>query len=284
MGKGPNLAQVIADKKLNEKAIDDDITARVALMKNSDVEAKAYINLNTDGIILGADNGSPEIVFTNNKYHCKFSDEYSLGALDSIIDGIINTAKDGFKVYATEGADLDAVQNLVADIGGLIKAGLALASNNSTTTQELAITFSQFMVGKKSFAVYNAINSYNMGADNAWGNKQLIVIAQITMIARVKTDPNLQLEEMYNGDLQFLIDLKDQYHKAANVKNRPKLSDYTDSDKFDKAIKEFNDTLAYVIGQINIANDAIGKDREALAGRKLSNDSIVKKREAFASL
>lgn len=204
MGHGPSLRDAIKAKADAEKALQEEITRVRATMKNSESEALEYINGHTNGVIISDKTKVSEIMFSNNDSYSKFKEEYSLKALDGVIDGVINTAKDGMEVAATEGDNPKAVLGLITSIGGLIKSSIALASSSSTTTTKLAVTFSQFNVGDKDFAVYNAVNSGEVKADNAWGDKEITLVAQTTIIARVNPDPNLTYADMLQDDLNAL--------------------------------------------------------------------------------
>ena len=225
MGHGPSLQDAIKAKAAAEKALNAEI-ARVRLtMKNSESEAMEYINGHTNGVIISDKTKAPEITFSNNNSYSKFKQEYSLKALDVVIDGVIDTAKKGMKVAATEGDDPEAVLGLIGSIGGLIKSSLALASSSSTTTTKLTVTFSQFSVGDKNFAVYNAVNSGEVKADNAWGNKEITLVAQTTIIARVNPDPNLTYADMLQDDLNYL----EQFHKSYLEEEMDAIKNHTDN-------------------------------------------------------
>ncbi|MDB0037810.1 hypothetical protein N9F08_00445 [bacterium] len=201
MGYGPSLRDEIKAKAAAEEALEVAIKKVRATMNNEEAQALAYINNHTNGVIISDDTRKPEITFTNNESYSKFKQEYSLKALALVIDGVIEVAKNGMKAAATEGDDPKAVIGLIGSIGGLIKSGLALASSSSTATTKLAVTFSQFSIGDKNFAVYNAINSGEVKAENAWGNKEITLVAQTTVIARVEPDPNLTYADMLQDDL-----------------------------------------------------------------------------------
>jgi hypothetical protein len=252
MGHGPSLQDAIKAKAAAEKALEAEINRVRLTMENSENQALQYINDHTNGVIISDKTKKPEITFTNDNSYSKFKQEYSLKALDVVIDGVIDTAKDSMKVAATEGDDPDAVIGLIGSIGGLIKSSLALASSSSTTTTKLTVTFSQFSVGDKNFAVYNAVNSGEVKADNAWGNKEITLVAQTTIIARVNPDPNLTYADMLQDDLNALEAFNHSLIEAEmdSIKNHTKNTD----------------DLKLIKGFINDTEVDIKKYREKLYG------------------
>ena len=261
MGHGPSLQKEIKAKADAEKALEAEIKRVRATMKNDEAEALAYINKHTNGVVKSKDTGEPETMFSNNQSYSKFKQEYSLKALDTVIDGVIDTAKDGMKVAATEGDDPDAVLDLVGSIGGLIKSSLALASSSSTTTTKLSVTFSQFSIGDKNFAVYNAVNSGEVKADNAWGNKEITLVAQTSMVVRVMPDPNLTYADMLQDDLNYL----EQFHKSYLEEEMDSIKNHTDN----------KDDLKMIKGMIEDTEKDIKKYREKLYGDSLKASNLI---------
>jgi len=255
---GPSLQQAINDKSADEQALQAEINRVRNTMDNTEDMAIDYLNNHTNGLIKGQDSGKYEIMFASKESYTKYSEDYSLDALDNVIDKTIDTAKAGMKVAASDGADPAAVLDLVGSIGGLIKVGLALAASSSTTTTKLSVTFSQFSVGDKDFAVYNAVNSGVVKANNAWGNKEITLVAQITMLGRVKADANLTEQEAYQNDLNTLLKLE----KARN------------QEMLDAVTKGIDNSAALKVvqGYINDARKNIKNDRNALAGKDLTKN------------
>lgn len=251
MGHGPSLTTAIQDKSVDEDALETEIAKVRKTLANTEELAISYINDHTDGIVIAKDSGKPEILFTNNDSYIKYSEDYKLDSLDGVIDGIIDTAKDSMKVAATDGIDPKAVLDLVGSIGELIKSSLALAASSSTTSTKLTVTFSQFSVGDKDYAAYNAVNSGVVKANNAWGNKEITLVAQITVLARVKADANLTKEDMLQDDLNTLEEL---------VKARNKQEVESVSKGIDNA-----DALDRVQRMIDRASENIKRDRAALS-------------------
>ncbi|WP_440874951.1 hypothetical protein [Thalassotalea sp. PLHSN55] len=250
MGHGPSLRKAIQDKADAEKALQAEIDRVRATLDNSEQVAFDYIDGHTNGIILARDTQKPEIMFENNDSYTKFSEEYSLSALDQVIDGVVDTAKNAMEVAATDGDDPKAVLDLVGSIGGLIKSGLALAASSSTTSTKLTVTFSQFSVGDKNFAVYNAVNSGVVKAKNAWGNKEITLVAQTTVLAQVKADPNLTAEIMLQDDLNTVA-------RLVKARNKEMI------DAVEKGIDN-SAALAVVEKMIDEAEENIKKDRDNL--------------------
>ena len=251
MGHSPKVKDAVGDKAEAEKELKAEIDRVRATLNNSEKEAIDYINSHTNGVIISADTKAPEIMFTNADSYSKFKEEYSLKALDGVIDGVIDSAKKGMEVAATGGDDPQAVVDLIGSVGGLIKSGLALASSSSSTTTDISVTFSQFSIGDKNFAVYNGINSGVVNASNVWGNKEITLIAQTSIIARVEPDPNLTYAEMLQDDLnalkEFHEDLLDQEREAIKSHNKDYAADLqmikdilkdteTDIDKYRKKL------------------------------------------------
>lgn len=260
MGNGPDLQQAIKDKSVDEQALQAEIDRVRNTMNNTEDMAIDYINSHTDGVIMAADSNSPEITFINNQSYTKFSEEYSLAALDAVIDQTIETAKDGMKVAASEGSDPGAVLALVGSIGGLIKSGLALAASSSTTTTKLTVTFSQFNVEDKDYAVYSAVNSGVVKGSDAWGMKDLTLVAQVTIVARVKADPNLTYQEKLQADLNQITEL----NKLYNSEVKDSLIKGTPNDKALKRVKRY----------IDAAEAEVQRDRERL---QASNEKAKQK-------
>lgn len=272
MGHGPSLKQAILDKKVNAEALESEVKRVQGTMKNTEAQGLAYINNNTDGVILGADSKKPEIVFSNNQAYSKYSEEYSLASLNSVVDGVVDTAQKTMSVIATDGSDPKAITNLMGSIGGLIKAGLALAASSSTTSTDLSVTFSQFTVvsngtssklgTSSTYAMYNAINSAQVAASNAWGNKALTIVNQFTVVAHVKTDPNLTYDKMLATDLAHLLSLEEIYDALS-----------------EKALEDGTDNLAslqFAKQLIADARESIKADRTALGEANLKALAALK--------
>lgn len=259
MGHGPSLSAAINEKKVNEQALQAEIERVRVTLNNTEDMAINYLNDHTDGVIKAADTGKDEIRFTNNSSYTKYSEEYNLDALDKVIDAVIDTAQKTMTADADSSDNPQAVLDLVGSIGGLVKSGLALAASSSTTTTKLSVTFSQFSVGDKNFAVYNAVNSGIVKASNAWGNKDITLVAQITVLARVKADPNLTQEEAYQDDLNTLL-------KLEKLRNKEMLDAITKGIDNTSVIKQVEDFITQTRANIT-------KDRSALAGKNLSEVS-----------
>lgn len=244
-----SLQEAIDEKKINEEALLAEIERVKSNLKNTEQNALDYINAHTNGIIIAEETGKPEIFISNNKAFSKYSEDFSLDALDEAVDKIVDTAKDSIKVGMTEGTNPEDITNLIGSIGGVIKAGLALAATSSSTTTDIETTFCQFNVGGKNYAVYNGINSGKTTSSNAWENKTITVLSQYTIMARVKADVNLSNEENLQNDLNHLTKLKSRLNKMEED------SMFSDEDKdFTKANKFIEE-----------AEKNITRDREKIA-------------------
>ncbi len=235
MGHSPKVKDKINDKADAQKALEAEIERVRATLNNGETQAIDYINNHTNGVILSQKDGKPETLFANLDSYSKFKEEYSLDALNDVIDGVIQTAKDGMKVAATEGENPEAVMGLVGSVGGLIKSSLSLAASSSTTSTKLTVTFSQFSIGDKNFAVYNAVNSGQVKANNVWGDKDITLVAQTSMIVRVNPDPNLTYADMLQDDLNALKAFNKELIKA----EMDAIKNHTDNKDDLKMIKGF---------------------------------------------
>ena len=213
MCTSPSVQDAVKDSAEAQKALNAAINSSLQSLNNTEQNVIDYINNHTNGIILSADTKKPEIILTNTLNYTKYSEDYSLDALDKSIDGIIATAKDSIKVAATDGADQAAVLDLVGSIGDIIKSGLSLASTSSNTTTKLSYVFSQFSSDSKDYAVCTAFNSGTVNANNAWGNKQITIIAESSVVARINADPNLTDQEILQNDLDTLATLSKALNK-----------------------------------------------------------------------
>jgi hypothetical protein len=254
MCHGPSLQDTINKQAEAEQALQAEITRLLATMGNSEAEAIAYINLHSNGIVV-ADNKSPEIVYSTSDSYTKFSDDYSIDALDKVVDASITTAQDAVKTYTSSGDSNASAVALVGSLGGLVKSGLALAASNSETDTKLSVTFSQFSVGDLNFAMYNAINSGIVSASNHWGNKQITLVAQCSVLARVNADTSLTAQEALQDDLNTLLTLE-------------KMRNESEIEAVEKGTPN-SAALAEVGTMITEATTNITKDRSALAGKTL---------------
>ncbi len=202
MGHGPSLSEAIKDKQKAEDAVNQAVAKATAGLKNTETQAVAYINSHTPGII---ETGTS----TYNSYS-KFSEDYSLGVLDGIINGLVKTATD----YVNPLNEATKVADMMKDIGGVMESVLALFAASSNTTSTLQITFNHILSGDKNYAVYYAANSTIVHASNVWGNKEITVVANAFLLAQVKVNPEVTYAKIYQEDLDTLDTLNQQYDAA----------------------------------------------------------------------
>ena len=230
--------------------MDTAIEAALSSLNNNENNVLEYINAHTNGIVFAADTKAPETVVVDAQKYTKFSEDYSLDALDKNIDAIIRTSKDSIKVALSDATDVPDVMNLVDSVGDMIKSGLSLAATSSNTTTKLSYIFSQFSSDSKDFAVCTSYNSGTVNASNAWGNKQITVISEVTVIARINADPNLTAQEILQNDLDTLVNLSKQLNKQ----------------RIDAATKNLDNdaSLVRIKNLIDNTNNDIKKARKAI--------------------
>lgn len=243
MCNSPSVQQAVNDSAEASKALNDAIQAALTSLNNSEQTVLDYINAHTNGIILAADTNAPETVVVDAKNYTKFSEDYSLDALDKSIDTIIDASKNSIKLALSDGADVPDVMNLVGSVGDMIKSGLSLAATSSNTTTKLSYIFSQFSSDSKDFAVCTSFNSGTVNASNAWGNKQITVISDVTVVARIKADPNLTAQEILQNDLDTLVILSKQLNKQRIEAATKNLDNDASLDKIEKLIDNTNNDI-----------------------------------------
>ena len=202
----PNIDDKLKDDKAARDAVQKASNAAMEKLNNTIEQGKEFINNETKGIV--------EVMSENSLYYSKFSEDFSLDALDGIIDSTINVVADGVKVAATEGADPELAAETAKDVGELVKGMLSLAATSSTTQSKAEIIFSTIVSGEDNFAVYYACSSTSVDADNAWGHKDIIVISNTYVVARVNPNPDITRAQMLQKDLDTLRKLNDKYDDA----------------------------------------------------------------------
>lgn len=201
----PNIQAALADNQAALDAVKKAIADAEKRLNNDVAKGMAYINKNTKGII--------QLLPSNSISYSKFSEDFSLAALDKIIDSTIKTAVDAIKIGAGNDSPDLAVQS-AQDVGSLVKGLLSLAASSSSTEENLQVTFSYIIAGKRNFAVYYAYNSATVDAQNAWGHKNVTVIANTYVVALVNPNPDITRAEMLQRDLDTLNKLNDKYDDA----------------------------------------------------------------------
>jgi hypothetical protein len=106
-----------------------------------------------------------------------------------------------------------AVQS-ATDIGSLVKGMLGLAASSSSTEENLQVTFSYIIAGHNNYAVYYAYNSATVAAQNAWGNKNITVIANTYYVTQVRPNPAITRAQNLQKDLDSWRRLNDKYEDA----------------------------------------------------------------------
>ncbi len=212
MGHGPNLNDAVKKSEEAKNAVEAAITKAEATLKNTEQKAKDYINSHTKGII--------EIEATNNNSYTKYSDEYSLEILDGIVDGLIKGAQD----FLNPTSEATKASEMAGDVGSVVKSTLALFATSSSTNQELQVVFNHIIKEDENYTVYYATNSMNVNASKAWGNKELTVVSNMYLFAKVKPNPEVTHAKILQEDLDTLATLNEQYDKAIiNASNQDEL-------------------------------------------------------------
>lgn len=202
MGKGPNLKKAMATSADAEKDVNDSIKQAEKELENTEAKATDYINKHTKGII--------EIAASNNESHSKFSDEYSLEMLDKVVDGISKTAQN---LVAPKDNSTKAIE-AIGDVGEVVKSTLALFSTSSSTNKEVQVIFTHIISGDENFAVYFACNSMSAKGKNSFGNKEITVVANMYILARVNPNKEITRAKILQHDLDTLEQLNIQFDDA----------------------------------------------------------------------
>jgi len=201
----PNITTALKDNKDAIDAVNKACEAAAATLMNSVDLGETYINNNTKGIV--------QTLRSNSLWYSKFSEDFSLQALDKIIDDTVNLAVDAIKAEAGNDSP-DLAAKAAQDIGALVKGVLSLAACSSSTEQNLQVTFSYIVAGKNNFAVYYAYNSTTVDAKNVWGSKDINVIANTYIVAQVNPNPDITRAQILQKDLDTLYALNDKYDDA----------------------------------------------------------------------
>jgi len=204
MGKGPNLQEKIKENSINVTALDAAVSAKEAKLDNSYDKGIAFINANTKGIIDGG------VITSNVNSYSKYSDSYSLDVLTPIIDGTVKFAVD----YLEGGEEGLNASKMAGDVGTVVKGILSLFASSSTTDESVKQIFAQFRKGEDNYAIYYASNSGSINADNAWGNKSLIVVTNIYIFAQVNENKDITQAEVRQHILDNLKKAKETFSDA----------------------------------------------------------------------
>lgn len=204
MGHGPSLKKAIGDNEEAREAVEKAIQEAEKRLNNTRDEAIAFINKNTNGIIK---NG---VLASNPNTYSKFSETYSLNALDGIIDGAIKFAKD----YLDPGKVETKAAEMAGDIGSVVKSTLALFATSSSANQKLQVVFNQFRSGNDNYAIYYACNSMAVKAKNAWGSKEIMVVTNMYVFAQVNPNPDITHQEVIQADLDAIRAANIEYDNA----------------------------------------------------------------------
>jgi|694.fasta_scaffold99226_3 hypothetical protein len=207
MGHSPSLQDTINKSEDAKKAVQQAVANAVTALKNDKVAAETYINSNSKGIV--------KVVSEIFASYSKFSDEYNLKGVDASVDAITKTATDYFGQAHKDDKDIIP---FVEDLGGLVKTTLALAATSSSTSTSVSYVFNQFRSGLDNYATYYACNSMTVSAQNVWGNKDIIVVANAYILAQVQPDPEIERVESLQNALDDLEKAENRYNDAlANV-------------------------------------------------------------------
>ena len=201
----PNIEDALKDNQAAIDAVTKASDSAAASLKNDVESGKTYINSNTKGIV--------QVLDSNSLWYSKFSEDFSLEALDGIIDSTVKVAVDAIKLEAGDDSP-DVAEQSAEDIGALVKGVLSLAASSSSTEENLQVTFSYIIAGDNNFAVYYAYNSITVDAQNVWGSKDITVIANTYVVAQVNPNPDITRAQMLQKDLDTLKKLNDAYDDA----------------------------------------------------------------------
>jgi hypothetical protein len=201
----PNIKSALADNQKAIEAVNEACNAAFKTLANDVTKAEAYINANSKGIV--------QVIDQNSLWYSKFSEDFSLDALDKIIDSTIATVVDAIKIQAGNDSP-DLAAQTAQDVGNLVKGVLGLAASSSVTEENLQVTFSYIIAGENNFAIYYAFNSATVAAQNIWGSKNITVIANTYVAALVKPNPDITRAQMLQKDLDTLRKLNDLYDDA----------------------------------------------------------------------
>jgi hypothetical protein len=201
----PNIESALKDNADAIAAVHKACDEATASLQNDETKGTAYINQHTKGIT--------QILKSNTLWYSKFSEDFSLDALDGIIDSTVKLAVDAIKLEAGDD-NPDVAAQSAEDIGALVKGVLALAASSSSTEENLQVTFSYLIAGDNNFAVYYAYNSTTVDAQNIWGNKDIKVVANTYIVAQVQPNPDITRGQMLQKDLDTLKKLNDKYDNA----------------------------------------------------------------------
>ena len=208
----PNIESALKDNADAIAAVKKACDAAAAALQNDEAKGEAYINQHTKGII--------QVLKSNNLWYSKFSEDFSLEALDGIIDSTVKLVVDAIKLEAGDD-NPDLAAQSAEDIGSLVKGVLALAASSSSTEENLQVTFSYLIAGDNNFAVYYAYNSTTVDAQNVWGSKDIKVVANTYIVAQVQPNPDITRGQMLQKDLDTLRRLNDKYDNAlVDAKNQ----------------------------------------------------------------
>jgi hypothetical protein len=201
----PNIETALKDNAAAIAAVKKASEAAEASLKNTVEQGKAYINANTKGII--------QVTDSNSLYYSKFSEDFSLEALDGIIDSTVKIIAVAIKAEAGDD-NPDLAVEAANDVGALVKGVLALAASSSSTETNVQVTFSYIIAGENNFAVYYAYNSTSVDAQNVWGSKDITVIANTYVVAQVTPNPDITRAQMLQKDLDTLKKLNDLFDNS----------------------------------------------------------------------
>jgi hypothetical protein len=201
----PNIESALKDNSDAIAAVKKACDQAWASLQNDETKGVAYINQHTKGII--------STLSSNSVWYSKFSEDFSLEALDTIIDSTVKVAVDAIKLEAGDD-NPDLAAQSAEDVGSLVKGVLALAASSSSTEENLQVTFSYLIAGDNNFAVYYAYNSTTVDAQNAWGHKDITVVANTYIVAQVEPNPDITRGQMLQKDLTTLKRLNDKYDDA----------------------------------------------------------------------
>lgn len=202
MGAGPDLGKIIATSTTAKAAVDAAVADAEKQLNNTKDAAIAYISSNTKGL--------KEIEQSNFNSYYKYSEEYSLDALDGIVDGLIKGAQD----YLNPAKDPNKASDMAGDLGQVVKATLALFASSSTTSQTLQVVFSHIISGGQQYAMYYATNSMEVAGQNAWGNKAITVVSNTYILAIVEPNTDVTVATVLQQNLDTIVQLNAQYDQA----------------------------------------------------------------------
>lgn len=211
MGQGPSLTAALKESTDAQHAVAIAVAAAVKALDNTEDKAQLYMKNHTCGIV--------QQEGISKASYSKYSDEYSLDNLYTLVDKLTKAAED--EVSKGEPA------KMIGDAADVIKATLALFGASSTVTQNLQINFSYIIdkKGQKTYATYFACNSSIVHAKNEWGNKEITAVANFYLFEEVKPNKDITAETILQGHLQTLETLEKEFDDALiNAKTQKELT------------------------------------------------------------